>query len=73
VLNETDAYLASYRGPLLLIWGMRDAVFGPDLLAAWRERFPNAPVVELDDAGHFLQEDRPERIVSAIREFLAER
>jgi haloalkane dehalogenase len=71
VLEETGRYLADYRGPLLLIWGMRDFAFGPQLLEQWRERFPDAQVLELPDAGHFLQEDRPDAIVPAIRSFLS--
>lgn len=71
VLEETGRYLDDYSGPLLLIWGMRDPAFGPPILAQWRERFPDAPVLELEDASHFLQEDRPEQIVPRIKSFLA--
>jgi haloalkane dehalogenase len=49
---------------------MRDGFFGPPILDQWRERFPNAPVLELADAGHFLQEDAADRIVPRIRSFL---
>jgi haloalkane dehalogenase len=71
LLERTGAFLESFHGPVLLIWGMRDPFFDADLLAQWRERFPDAPVLELEDAGHFLQEDAPERIVPRVREFLA--
>ncbi len=65
LLREEDRFLRSFRGPVLLIWGLRDPVFGPEL-AAWRERFPAAPVLELSDAGHYLQEDAHEQIVPAL-------
>lgn len=70
LLERSDAWLRSFRGPVLIVWGMRDGFFGPGLLAEWRERFPDAPVLELDSAGHYLQEDAAERIVPRIRAFL---
>ena len=50
---------------------MKDPAFRPSMLAQWRERFPDAPVLELPDAGHFLQEDAAEVIVPRIKRFLA--
>jgi cis-3-alkyl-4-acyloxetan-2-one decarboxylase len=58
--------------PALLVWGMRDRVFQPVFLDQWRELFPAARSVELDDAGHFLVEDRPEAVTASIGEFLRE-
>jgi len=56
--------------PLLLVWGMRDPVFQPVFLDQWRELFPDAAVVELEDASHFLVEDRPDAVTAAIEDFL---
>jgi haloalkane dehalogenase len=72
LLEQEDRYLRTFRGPVLIVWGLRDRAFSPAMLEEWRARFPNAPVLELPDAGHFLQEDAYERIVPRIREFLAE-
>jgi haloalkane dehalogenase len=58
--------------PVLLVWGMRDRVFQPVFLDQWRELFPAARSAELDDAGHFLVEDRPEAVTASIGEFLRE-
>jgi cis-3-alkyl-4-acyloxetan-2-one decarboxylase len=55
--------------PVLLLWGLRDRVFQPVFLEQWRELFPAARTVELDDAGHFLVEDRPEAVTEAIAGF----
>ena len=71
LLEEEDRYLRRFRGPVLIAWGMKDPAFPPAILDQWRERFPDAPVLELPDAGHFLQEDAYERIVPRIRDFLA--
>jgi pimeloyl-ACP methyl ester carboxylesterase len=55
--------------PVLLVWGLRDPVFQPVFLDQWRELFPRARTVELEDAGHFLVEDRPEAVTEAIADF----
>jgi cis-3-alkyl-4-acyloxetan-2-one decarboxylase len=52
--------------PLTLVWGMRDRVFQPVFLDQWRELFPEAKVVELADAAHFVPEDRPDAVVEAL-------
>lgn len=57
--------------PVLLVWGMRDPVFQPVFLEQWLELFPNAKTVELEDAAHFLVEDRPDAITAAIGDFAA--
>jgi haloalkane dehalogenase len=53
--------------PLLLVWGMRDRAFTPGkCLPRWRASFRDVVVVELPRAKHFIQEDEPESIASAI-------
>jgi cis-3-alkyl-4-acyloxetan-2-one decarboxylase len=49
---------------------MRDPVFQPVFLDQWRELFPEAETVELDDASHFLVEDSPDAVTDAIEGFL---
>jgi haloalkane dehalogenase len=51
--------------PVTLVWGMRDPVFQPVFMDQWRELFPDARVVELDDAAHFVPEDRPDAVTAA--------
>ena len=62
--------LTSISAPVRLVWGMRDPVFQPVFLDQWRELFPNARVVELPDASHFLVEDSPDEVTGAIEDFL---
>lgn len=53
--------------PVLLTWGMRDVAFHPRaFLPRMRATFPDATVVELTRAKHFIQEDAPEEIARAI-------
>lgn len=56
--------------PLSLVWATRDVAFKARHLARWREAFPRAEVVEVE-AGHFLQEEAPERVERALSRFLA--
>jgi haloalkane dehalogenase len=52
--------------PALLVWGMKDMAFRPSLLARMKGVFPDRVVVELPDAKHYIQEDAPNEIITAI-------
>jgi haloalkane dehalogenase len=52
--------------PVTLVWGMRDPVFQPVFMEQWRELFPDARVIELADAAHFVPEDRPDAVIEAL-------
>src|SRR5918994_972654 len=53
--------------PVGIAWAMKDIAFTPDVLdQLWLDTFPNADVLRLEDAGHYLQEDAHERIVPAL-------
>jgi pimeloyl-ACP methyl ester carboxylesterase len=57
--------------PAMLIEGMRDRAIPAEIaLADFRGLYPNGPVVTLDAAGHFIQEDAPEICVALIQQFL---
>ncbi|MEW5916714.1 MAG: alpha/beta fold hydrolase [Gemmatimonadota bacterium] len=56
--------------PTLIIWGMKDSAFQPDLLQRWRDALPHAHVVELASAGHWPHEEDAEATRSALYVFL---
>jgi len=57
--------------PMLIVWGMRDIALPSALIdLRWLKYFPRAEVHRLENAGHFLQEDEPDRIVGLIIDFL---
>lgn len=56
--------------PVLIVWGMRDRAFPPAVLDEWRRRVPHATVATLPDAGHWPQEEAPEAVLSALRDWL---
>jgi len=67
-LWERRARLANI--PALLLWGLKDATFGP-ALGRWREVFPQAQAITFPDAGHFVMEEEPsvgERVETFIDE-----
>ncbi|MFP4322454.1 MAG: alpha/beta fold hydrolase [Anaerolineales bacterium] len=56
--------------PALLLWGLRDPVFGKAYLERWQTLFPEARVVTYPKTGHFVQEEQPEVITPIIQTFL---
>ncbi|MFZ1863826.1 MAG: alpha/beta fold hydrolase [Polyangiales bacterium] len=53
--------------PIMIAWAMKDIAFLPEYLdAIWLRDFPDADVLRLPDAGHYLQEDADERIVPKL-------
>jgi haloalkane dehalogenase len=69
LMGSIHERLTDLEVPVLLVWGLRDRVFQPVFLDQWRELFPAARTIELEDAGHFLVEDRPEAVTEAIATF----
>jgi haloalkane dehalogenase len=84
--NQLDLYrsgdfekLEPYRGkltalgvPAKIVWGAKDE-FAP-IGGAYRftKELPEAELVVLDDAGHFLMEDEPDRVAREITAFVTE-
>jgi pimeloyl-ACP methyl ester carboxylesterase len=57
--------------PVGIAWAMKDIAFTRAVLEQlWLDTFPDAEVLRLPDAGHYLQEDAHERIVPALIEHL---
>ena len=71
VLAQIEAGLASLATlPIQLIWGMRDWCFRPECLDRLIRHWPEANVVRLADAGHYVLEDAHERIIPVLESFL---
>lgn len=56
--------------PTLLIWGMKDPVIGPKYLDKFQLGFPHATALQLATCGHFPQEEQPNEVLAAMRQFL---
>ena len=55
----------------LIVWGERDPAFRKSERQKFERIFPNHHTVLLEGAGHFIQEDAPEQIVKAFRQWLS--
>ena len=65
--DEVSEQLANV--PLLLTWGLEDVAFPRHFMERFRQDFNLATVHRLD-AKHFIQEDQPGEIATAIESFL---
>jgi haloalkane dehalogenase len=52
--------------PVRICWGMRDVLFGEEVLSLWTETLPGATVRRIEDAGHFVQEDAHEQVIPEL-------
>jgi pimeloyl-ACP methyl ester carboxylesterase len=52
--------------PVSFVWGMLDPVSGAHMAARIGERLPAAPLLVLEDVGHWPQLEAPERITGAL-------
>jgi len=69
-LAEIERGLAALRErPALLTWPTRDIAFREPERRRWEAVFGDHRTVMLEGAGHYIQEDAPEEIIAAIREW----
>jgi pimeloyl-ACP methyl ester carboxylesterase len=70
-LTEVESGLTNIAGlPTLIVWGVADGVYPPRDRERFEKIFPNHTTVLLREAKHYIQEDAPEEICAAIRNFL---
>ena len=71
VIAGAEGVPALRSTPAMLCEGMRDQAIPPArAIADFRALWPDAPVVEMPDAGHFCQEDAPGILVSNLQQFI---
>jgi haloalkane dehalogenase len=56
--------------PALIAWGMKDIAFREKELRVWTDALPEAEVLALEDVGHYVQEEAPDRLGEAVERFL---
>ncbi len=55
----------------MLAEGIRDRAIPSKIpLTHFRAAFPNGPVLELENAGHFAEEDAPETLIALLEQFI---
>ncbi|QSH41273.1 alpha/beta fold hydrolase [Lentisphaerota bacterium ZTH] len=71
VLLEIEHGLWMFREmPVCIIWGMRDWLYSRRYLMRWKLYYPQAEVLELDNAGQYLLEDEGQEAIKFIRHFI---
>jgi len=70
-MNRVLAALREWTKPTLVVWGADDIVLPRQLAERFVELIPGAhgPVL-IEGASHFLQEDKPDEVAAAIRDFM---
>jgi len=59
-----------YPGPALFLRGGNSDYVRPSARPAIAARFPAAAAQEIDGAGHWLHAEKPQQVISALKEFL---
>jgi pimeloyl-ACP methyl ester carboxylesterase len=57
--------------PTLLVWGADDAYIVPSYADRWESLMPNATVSMLEDSGHMVPYEAPERLATLVADWLA--
>ena len=72
-MNRVAEALRDWTKPTAVIWGADDRVLPLQIAEAFVEMIPGAtePVVAVEGASHFLQEDKPDDVAAGIRALLA--
>lgn len=70
-LARHDGALARLGVPTLVLWGEHDDYAPVAGAHRFAREIPGARLVVLEDTGHFVQEDAPERVAREIATFLA--
>jgi haloalkane dehalogenase len=70
-LEAYDGRLGALGVPALIVWGAKDEFAPVGGAHRFHKQIPGARLVVLDDAGHYVMEDAPERVGQEVREFLA--
>ncbi|MFB9326651.1 alpha/beta fold hydrolase [Paenibacillus aurantiacus] len=68
-LAEIETKLVNLRDlPAQIVWGTKDSAGFPlEQMAKWQKHLPLHETEVLEDASHYVQEDRPDRVAASIR------
>ncbi|MEX0291063.1 MAG: alpha/beta fold hydrolase [Flavobacteriaceae bacterium] len=72
-----QAYLESkiheIEQPILVVWGRHDRFINVRLGELLHEKLPNSSLEIIEDAGHFVHMDRPEKLLAVSEDFLMQK
>jgi pimeloyl-ACP methyl ester carboxylesterase len=67
---DLERWLHRIRLPSLIVWGADDKLMPREYGASWRERLPDARLVEIDGCGHLPHVEKADVVGGQVREFL---
>jgi haloalkane dehalogenase len=70
-LGPYQSRMARLGVPVLIFWGARDPFVEVDIAHRFHRELPGSTLSIVEDAGHFVFEDAPERSARDISEFLS--
>ncbi|HST54861.1 MAG TPA: alpha/beta fold hydrolase [Solirubrobacteraceae bacterium] len=70
-LEPYQGRLATLGVPALVLWGATDPFAGVDLAHRFQQDLPGSELVIIEDAGHFVWEDKPADTARIAADFLA--
>jgi len=68
--QDLDEHLGAIGCPVLFAWGMYDAFLTPDYPLMLASRIEHGQLYVMDQAGHHLQEERPQHFHAVVTGFL---
>jgi pimeloyl-ACP methyl ester carboxylesterase len=69
--DETlEAHLADLQVPTLVLFGTEDRLVPPEMGRHYRELLPSCSLIFVYDAGHVMEEERPEAFTAVVGDFL---
>ena len=71
-LKQIENTLPQMTFPKIILWGGKDWCFNNHFFAKWLQIFPDAEYRYFRDAGHYVIEDVPEKIIQNIDVFLGQ-
>jgi pimeloyl-ACP methyl ester carboxylesterase len=69
--GEIEPWLGSVEVPVLVAWGEEDGWLDPSQAPRLREEIPGSELELISEAGHFVQEDAPEKIAKVLASFFS--
>ena len=70
---EAERRLADMTCPTLAIFGAEDRLVAPEAPRVYRERIANSNLSFVYDAGHLIEAERPEALINAVSDYVAQR
>jgi len=68
--SEIQATLGKIQAPTLIMWGAEDPYVPLDFAKKLKDDIPNSELYVVLQSGHYVQEERPEDVRAALKEFI---